>query len=165
MRAKTDWTPDSVYNISDELSRTEQNIHEIYVALEADGNPPLNEKLGWTIRDVLSADQLNRIISNLSACSAAMGINGIPQPPPCWDKDIIDAARINELEVCVQRTYWSASHTPPVMDIDGRLLLVPDQVVVLCVDDGYKAEHTSAYTGEQIDKFVAQIREWNNGEL
>ena len=35
MDIKTDWTPDDYYNIHDDLTRTEGNIHEIAAVLSA----------------------------------------------------------------------------------------------------------------------------------
>lgn len=37
MDIKTDWTPDDYYNIHDDLTRTEGNIHEIAAVLSAAG--------------------------------------------------------------------------------------------------------------------------------
>ena len=39
MDIKTDWTPDDYYNIHDDLTRTEGNIHEIAAVLSAAGRP------------------------------------------------------------------------------------------------------------------------------
>ena len=43
MDIKTDWTPDDYYNIHDDLTRTEGNIHEIAAVLSAAGRPDCRE--------------------------------------------------------------------------------------------------------------------------
>jgi len=164
MEAKTDWKPESIYNIYTEMPRTERNIHEIGQLLEEAGQAVrLDEKLSWVKLDFLTARQLNRGRGNLAATQAAMGIRLMPEE--FGDMEPLQDTRINHLEACIQRTYWTAAHTPPVEEAGGGLVADRWGEVVLCRHGEYAAAYPSAYAGRQMDAFIEQIKGWNHGEL
>ena len=166
MDIKTDWTPDDYYNIHDDLTRTEGNIHEIAAVLSAAGRPAtLNEKLNWTMQDFPTDEEMNRIVGNINALRTATNAPELPEPQPFYSEEYVTADRINDLESCIQRAYWTSVHTPPVQESGRKLLADSTAAVILCVDTGFQAAYPSAYTGQQIDAFVAQMKEWNNGQL
>ena len=112
MDIKTDWTPDDYYNIHDDLTRTEGNIHEIAAVLSAAGRPAtLDEKLNWTMQDFPTDEEMNRIVRNINALRTAMNTPELPEPQPFYSEEYVTADRINDLESCIQRAYWTSVHT------------------------------------------------------
>lgn len=161
---KTDWTPDDYFNAGAELTRIECNIHEVFLLILAAGySPTLSEKLTWTRLDFPTAGQFNRVANNITALQVAMRVNTLPEVP--WFDSYTDAGQINNLESCIQRTYWTAAHTPPVQESGGKLLADSAAAVILCVATGFQAAYPSAYTGQQIEAFVERMKEWNDGQL
>ena len=161
MDIKTNWTPDDYYNIHDDLTRTEGNIHEIAAVLSAAGRPAsLDEKLNWTMQDFPTAEQMNRIVGNINALRTAMNAPELPEPQPFYSEEYVTADRINDLESCIQRAHWTSVRTPPVQESGGKLLADSAAAVILCVATGFQAAYQSAYTGQQIDAFIAQMEEW-----
>ena len=76
MDIKTDWTPDDYYNIHDDLTRTEGNIHEIAAVLSAAGRPAsLDEKLYWTMQDFRE----HKRIANSRECPGSAGAAAVLQ--------------------------------------------------------------------------------------
>ena len=120
MDIKTDWTPDDYYNIHDDLTRTEGNIHEIAAVLSAAGHPAtLDEKLNWTMQDFPTDEEMNRIVGNINALRTAMNAPELPEPQLFYSEEYVTADRINDLESCIQRAYWTSVHTPPVQESGG----------------------------------------------
>ena len=105
------------------------------------------------------------IVGKRTTWQTAANAPELPGPQPFYSEEYVTADRINDLESCIQRAYWTSVHTPPVQESGGKLLADSAAAVILCVDTGLKAAYPSAYTGQQIEAFIAQIKEWNNGQL
>ena len=78
---KTDWAPSDVYNIHIDLSRVEQNLHELARVLRQQGYEILIlERLYWKMTDFPTVSEINRIRQNINTVVDRLSqLPGVPR--------------------------------------------------------------------------------------
>lgn len=168
IQPKTDWKPNDYLNLETDFNRIEGNIHEIAEWLRAKGvTVDIDENLSWNKSSFLTVEEIDRVIGNTDTLISeipALWIQGVDQYQT--NKRLLNFAGMNELETVVLKLGW-------VMDgiallIESNSLAVCDKSgnAIYCSDGGTPAEnYQSIYTGAQINEFVRQMKEWNNGTI
>lgn len=163
---KINWMEYETYDLEVDAARVENNIHELAGMISSP--PALDEKLTWTKLDFFSASEVNRIVANINALITAIPSTVPLRPTEYGDRAIVTVDMVNMLETYVLWLYWSLQNRSMLMDNDSLAVTDNTGAVLLCDWDGTthkQSVYKSSYTGQQIDAFVRQIREWNNGYL
>ena len=103
---------------------------------------------------------MHRIQSNLAAAYDAHPLISAARPSL---GERFDADTANEWELA-ELWLWRAANGRSVL-LEAEKATVLTMVGEVITIRGTNETYQSKYTGDQIDQFVAQIREWNNGGL
>lgn len=168
IQPKTDWKPNDYLNLETDFNRIEGNIHEIAEWLRAKGvTVDIDENLSWNKSSFLTVEEIDRVINN-----AFWLILNIPTPwieimqqYGFWHRPL-NADGMNELETVVLKLGWVMDGIAPLMENDGKTVCDRNRTDIFCKDGGTPAgNYQSIYTGAQINEFVRQMKEWNNGTI
>ena len=154
---KTDWKSTDTYDIHIALTRVEGNLHEIVALL---GVALSSEHLEWAMTDFPTAAEMHRIQSNLAAAYDAHPLISAARPSL---GEQFDADTANEWELAELWLWRVANERSVLLEAEKATVLTMSGEVI--TSQGTNETYQSNYTGSQIDQFVAQIKEWNNGRL
>ena len=156
---KTNWLPNDTYEIEEDLSRVEGNLHEIMV-LFGTSAPGIVEKASWKKTDIPSIQQINRINSNILTALNICPVESVPPPElgETVDYELVNAWEANLLWM------WRKLHNKSLLiEAGGAPVVDCDGSAVLCA--GESETFRSKYDGNQIDGFIAKIKGWNHDRL
>ena len=168
IQPKTDWKPDDYLNLEIDFNRIEGNIHEAAEWLRAkDKAVDITENLSWSKSSFLTVEDMDRVIGNID-----MLIVEIPAPwissteqYQIWQRPL-NADGMNELETAILKLGRVMEGIAPLIESDSLAVCDKSGKAIYCSDGGTPAEkYQSVYTGAQINDFVRQIKEWNNGTI
>ena len=168
-KPKTDWTADDYLNLETDFNRIEGNLHAVVEWLQLKGVTldNINEKLNWSKADFLAINDMDRIIINIDELIMAIPAPWIPNIEHynfCYRP--LSADGMNEIEAAVQLLGWVMEGITPLLEHGGCAVCDKDKTSIFCSDGGSPAEnYQSIYTGTQINEFVRQMKEWNNGTI
>ena len=161
---KTDWKPEDFLNLEVDLNRIEGNIHEVSEWAKGKGGSIRldGEKLDWSKADFFTKEELNRIISNIDALIADIPLPWIPMEEQYRiGNNTLDYRKMNALEGTVRNLGEVLEETAPLFTKEESAAFDRMEKRVLCKNTFPPAEsYHSSYTGEQIDAFINQIKEW-----
>lgn len=151
MTCKTDWTAADYFNVED-YNRIVSNLNQAYALMHplASAVTPIPAA---SVGQYLTIAQRNAIRDRFNGLMvyAGTGVH-LLTPGRCW----YNWQALNTIETWLQ--YVLARHLEDrngayIVDILGQDISMPDKM------------YRSVYSGPEINAFIAQIKEWNNGEL